>query len=128
MMSIQPDRELSFSPDFAARVMTQADSIRRRRRLVGYGTVTLLLASGVAAGVFLSAPARHPAPAPVMASVSSPTIDVSPRAPTDPLQFLFPDAEPVVLFADSYSDRVYGREREPGELLFVRDLGQTDDL
>ena len=128
MMSIQPDRELSFSPDFAARVMTQADSIRRRRRLVGYGTVTLLLASGVAAGVFLSVPARHAAPVPVMASVRTERMDVRVSRRTDPLQFLFPDAEPVVLFADSYSDRVYGREREPGELLFARDLGQTDDL
>ena len=129
MMSIQPDRELSFSPEFAARVITQADAIRRRRRAAGYGTFTVLVASVVVtAGVFLSAPERRVAPAPVVMSAGNPRIDISPRTATDPLQFLVPDAGPVAQFASTYSDRVYGRQREPGELLFARDLEQTDDL
>ena len=124
MMRIQPDREFAFSPDFAMRVMTGADSIRRRRRFAGYGTVTLLVASAVTAGVLLTAPARHVAPAPVIASVRTERMDVSVNRQTDPLQFLFPDAEPVVQFADDYWTANYGRERRAGEFLFTTEAEQ----
>ncbi|HEY1961506.1 MAG TPA: hypothetical protein VGG69_03725 [Rhizomicrobium sp.] len=120
MMNLQYDRgELSFSPDFAARVITEADAIRRRRRVVGYSSLTLLVASAVTASVFLSEPARHAARAPVVASISNPRVDFSPNMPTNPLQFLFPDAAPVAKFADAYSTANYGRERRPGEFLFT---------
>jgi hypothetical protein len=129
MMSTHSNAELPFSPDFAARVITQADAVRRRRRAAGYATVTFLVASAVTAGVFLSVPVRNAAPAPVVASATIPRIEASPNAlPTDPLQFLFPDAQPVAQFANSYSAQIYGRQRQPGELLFVDDIEDTDDL
>ena len=125
MMSTQSDPELVFSRDFAARVITQADAVRRRRRAAGYATVTFLVASAVTAGVFLSVPARNAAPAPVVARATIPRIEASPNAlPTDPLQFLFPDAQPVAQFADDYSTANYGRERRAGEFLFTNDVEQ----
>jgi hypothetical protein len=128
MNQLSDSGELSFSADFAARIITEADAIRRRRRVAGYGGLTLLVASVVTAGVLFTAPGRHAAPAPVVASISNPRVDFSPNLPTDPLQFLFPEAAPVAKFASSYSEQIYGRQRQPGELLFADETQETGDL
>ena len=125
------DRELFFSPDFAARVMTQANTIRKRRRAWYLGVASAALAGmGVTVSAVLVVPARLAAPAPSMSLAAGPEerIDVPGDTRTDPLQVLFPDAVPVVRFADRYSEMAYGREGRAGELPLANDGEDAGDL
>jgi hypothetical protein len=93
--------EPQLSADFADRVLALAERRRgaQRRHLHGIlaaSAVCVALAATLAGRGFLIA--QPPAAPPVLAAASAPLAE--PRADsTDPLSYLFPDAEPLARFA-----------------------------
>jgi hypothetical protein len=96
------------SPDFAARVLGEAEAVavrrRRTRRIIaGAGGTTCAAVVIVSWATFFRAPV---ASAPPRLSTLVAAASVAPASQTDDaaLGYLFPDAAPVALFASQYSD------------------------
>ena len=115
--------EVNFSPDFAQRVLAAADVVSERRRAWG---MTVLAGAGAAAlaAVLLTLPATH-APAPSAAIPVAPVASIDEFASADaaglrdPLQWMFPDAQPVARFAVQYSNATMGDAPQRQQMLFA---------
>jgi hypothetical protein len=102
--------EIVFSPDFAARVLGEADRIaarhRRQRRLAGSAAAA---AASLAFVFLVFVPTGRPhtgSKADVPRLVDMPLQASSDRSDDpDALGYLFPDAEPVARFAAQYSEQ-----------------------
>jgi hypothetical protein len=114
--------DVAFRPDFAARVLDEADAIAGRRRRQG-AAVAMAAVALAGLGLWGMQPAREAAP-----RVSAPATQVARNgelpaadetAQADPLQWMFPDAEPVAQFADTYTDAAMGGAEQRQQLLFA---------
>ncbi|HLY07415.1 MAG TPA: hypothetical protein VKR31_16835 [Rhizomicrobium sp.] len=109
-MNGNPDVDLQFSPDFAARVFETADRLTRRRhiqRLAGMSVMCAGLAAalvwvGISAAPQGAAPNRNP----TFASVSPSRVykesggrPAEPGSSGDALSWFFPDAQPLARYA-----------------------------
>lgn len=121
--------DIAFRPDFAARVLEQADTIARRRRWQQGAAVAMGAVALLGLGLWGMQPSREVAPrltAPVTQIASS--IELSPgdaAAQSEPLQWMFPDAEPVAQFADAYADAATGGVQQRQQLLFTDQVEGT---
>jgi len=128
-MNDEPSRpEVTFRPDFAARVLDEADALVRRRRWQGaVGATAAVVLLGL--GLWGLQPARETAPriaAPVTQIVSNSELpSAGETAQSDPLQWMFPDAEPVAQFADTYADAATGGAEQRQQLLFADEAEAT---
>jgi hypothetical protein len=127
-----PSVELQFSSDFASRVLNEADAIARRRRQWQISALSLA-AAGVAVAAVWSVPSfRNAAPVPaparsqVMASGALSWPDEAGQA--DPMQWIFPDAQPVAQFANGYSDAMTGNAARRQQVLFGENVEQDESL
>ena len=124
------------SPDFAARVMREADRRRHRRvllTLAGTGLAASLAAAAIvwvlnaptrAPGAMIPAteiePARQAAaraaevPAAMTETEAAWNAGLRPRESSDALSYFFPDATPLANFVDNYSIAAYGVSRNAG--------------
>jgi hypothetical protein len=115
--------EVAFRPDFASRVLSEADAIVRRRRWQQGAAVATATVALVGLGLWDLQPSREDAPriaAPVTqiaSNIELPAADAA--AQSDPLQWMFPDAEPVAQFADTYADAATGGADQRQQLLFA---------
>jgi hypothetical protein len=98
--------EPRFSPDFAARVLREAEAVLARRRtfrnLVAGGTLVALAAVGTITWVSYSAPngfGPRPEPAYAWAPDTSQVSSAEQSDQPDALAYLFPDAASVARFA-----------------------------
>lgn len=131
-MNEQPSlSELRFHPDFAMRVLDEADTIVRRRhnwRMAGVATAAVVAAFGL----WTLQPSSGPAPD--RASLHTPVTRTDELASariegqSDPLQWMFPDARPVAQFADTYSDAMTGDVARRQRQLFAEDIDQEESL
>ncbi|MGH6890141.1 MAG: hypothetical protein ACREHF_13265 [Rhizomicrobium sp.] len=100
--------ELFFSPDFAARVLGEADRIAarglRRRRLAGVAATAASLALLLWVFVPATGPDTHPAAGIPRFVDNGVQVSAAPNGEPDALGYLFPDAEPVARFAAQYAD------------------------
>lgn len=128
-MKNQDSADVPFSPDFAARILAQADTIVRRRRRDWRAAGITIGAAGLAIAALWSIPSsRDAAPRPTVPAVQvADTDEFAFRSPagSDPLQWMFPDAQPVVQFADRYSTASTGGAEQRQRLLFA---GETDGI
>lgn len=112
-MNLKDNAEgLPFRDDFAARVLIAADRATARQRRLRWGAATAT--ASLVAVVFIAAPWRG---APAVSSVRSTPPQIVARAEpdlstfgstaqdtqTDPLGYMFPDAEPLSRFSAQYS-------------------------
>jgi hypothetical protein len=115
--------EVHFSPDFAQRVLAAADVLSERRRFLG---MTAVAAGGAAAlaGILWAVPATHaPVPNTAAPAVQIASADEFASADSgglrDPLQWMFPDAQPVAQFAVQYSNASVGGATQRQQMLFA---------
>lgn len=127
-----PNPELHFSTDFASRVLNEADAIARRRRRwrmsalsVGAAGVALTLLWGLPQ-FHTSTPVRVASASQIAASGALTWPDETGSA--DPMQWMFPDAQPVAQFADGYSNSMIGNASQRQRILFADDADQEDSL
>jgi hypothetical protein len=114
--------DVAFRPDFAARVLDEVDAIARRQRW--QGTAVAMAAIGVVGlGLWGMQPAREAAPRIAVPSTQIASNRELPpadeTAQSDPLQWMFPDTEPVAQFADVYADTAMGGAEQRQQLLFA---------
>lgn len=120
-MSGQTLEQLPFSADFAARVLREADSVRRRTR------ARLFAAAGAAlvvigAGAFWSMPRNADRALPGTVAFDSgggALAFASTSGQTDPLSYMFPDAQPLAQFSDEYASATSGGAMQRQQLLFA---------
>jgi len=115
--------DVHLSPDFAARVLAQAGTIARRRRQWWTAGVTMATTAGVVIAALWGVPSpRQFAPSPATPVTQIPDADEfasASEAGTEPLQWMFPDAEAVTQFADQYSTASAGGVDQRQQLLFA---------
>lgn len=125
--------ELPFSADFSSRVLQQVDGIVRRRRehrMTAAALAAIAILSGaVVAGMWsVPRPQQPQVPVPVALAASDET-GVAAGPSSDPLAFLFPDAEPVARFADQYTAASAPvEERNAFALATPADESENEDL
>lgn len=122
---------LHFSADFAARVVAKADAILRRRRRVAvamssFGALAILAASLWSIQVS-RAPTAQPAPSGVQI-VGARQFTWPESGQPDPMQWMFPDAQPVAQFASTYSESMMGGARQRQRLLLADDSDPGESL
>jgi len=120
------DKDLHFSPGFAARVVDEVDSVATRQRKfwqVASSATAIVLAGAAVTGIF-GWPSRQRPAAPVNTPVVV-SIDVGATAstsnyPTDPVDYMFPDARTLARFSDDYSGVTGVTARQ--NILFADDM------
>jgi hypothetical protein len=123
MMSDEVSRkDLRFSPDFAGRVLREADRIAARREYLVRASVlaTALAVTGVF-GAWRMVGSQAPTPAaPSMVAASAQTMSraVAESAQTEPLDYMFPEATPLAQFSDQYSAAIAGGAAARRNMLF----------
>jgi len=122
--------DVRLSPDFATRVLAQAGTIARRRRQWRSAGVTMATVAVIIAVLWGVPSSRHSTPgpaAPVSEIADADDVASASEAGTDPLQWMFPDAEPVVRFADQYSTASTGGVEQRQQLLFADETEGSRD-
>ena len=123
--------QVQFSHDFAARVVEESNRIvRRRQRIVGtlssVGFLAILAASLWSIQVS-RAPTAQPAPSGVQI-VGARQFTWPDSGQPDPMQWMFPDAQPVAQFASTYSESMMGGARQRQRLLLADDSDPGESL
>jgi hypothetical protein len=120
--------DLSFRPDFASRVLDEADRVSaRRERVMRASVLAAAFAVTGAFGVWSVVRSRAPAPAaPSLTVASAQTMSgaVAQSAQTEPLDYMFPEATPLAQFADEYSGAVSNTTTTRQNILFAGESGQ----
>ena len=127
-MTEQGSERLHFSPDFAERVLAQADTVARRRRDWRTAGITVAASGLMVAALWSIPPSREAAPRPAVPAVQIADTEefaFRSQAGSDPLQWMFPDAQPVAQFAAQYSTASTGGAEQRQRLLFA---GETDGI
>jgi hypothetical protein len=113
--------DLPFSPDFAGRVLDEADRVAARRgNVMRLGGLAAAVAVTGAFGLWSMIGARAPAP-PSMIVANAQTMSgaVAESARTEPMDYMFPEAAPLAEFADEYSGAVAGATTARQNILFA---------
>jgi hypothetical protein len=121
-MSEQQSGDVHFTPDFAERVLARADAIARRRRNWTAGVMGL--AAAVVAVALSGVVPEKPRPIPAAPAVQVANADEfasASLAGTDPLQWMFPDAQAVAEFSGRYANASSGGAERRQQLLFADD-------
>lgn len=122
--------KLAFRPEFAARVLDAAEALRRRRRLVlrwtGAAAAVLVLTAAAGLGMrprlALQQPQAEAVPE-LIASMNA--LSAGPETRSEPLDFMFPDAEPLARFSDRYSRSGLGATRNDN-VIFADEAEESD--
>lgn len=123
--------ELQFHPDFATRVLDEADAVARRRhnwRMAGVATAAAVAAVGLWTLQQSSAPVPNRASLHIPVTRADELASARIEGQSDPLQWMFPDARPVAQFADTYSDAMTGDVARRQRQLFAEDVDQEESL
>lgn len=121
--------ELPFRPDFAARVLAEADGFVARRRKWKISGAAVGAIGAMLLGLWSVSPSRNTRPE-LTASAWQPGETGEFGWPEearfrDPLQWMFPDAQPVAQFADLYSNASNGGVRQRQQMLFADAAGES---
>jgi hypothetical protein len=122
--------DLSFSPDFAGRVLNEAGRITAQRQRVMRASVLAAAVAAVGAFGLWSVGSRAPKPAgsPILAeNFGNAANAVAESAQTEPLDYMFPEATPLAQFADQYSGAVSGATTTRQNILFAGETGQDSE-
>jgi hypothetical protein len=123
--------DLSFSPDFASRVLNEAGRIAARRRRVTRASVlvaTIAITGALGLWSVVGSRAPEPAGSPIVAeNFGNASNAVAESAQTEPLDYMFPEAAPLAQFADQYSGAVSGATAARQNILFAGETGQDSE-
>jgi hypothetical protein len=104
----QMPSEMSFSPDFASRVLDEAGRVAARRtRMKRMGVLSAALVVTGAFGLWSAIGSRTPmpaAPVTIATSTDSEPLTVAQSARTEPLNYMFPGAASLVELSDQYAN------------------------
>ncbi len=127
-MDEMPCGELSFSPDFASRVLNEANRVAlRRRRIVRASALSAAFAVTGAFGLWSVTGSRAPMrvdPATVATSTDAEPVTLAQSAQSEPLDYMFPEATPLAELADQYASETAGGVTARRDMLFAGDTGQ----
>ena len=114
--------EMPFHPDFASRVLEEADhAIARRERLAHMGVLAAVVALTSAFGIWSTF--EPPAPqtaAPAVIATNTQTMSgaFAQSAQTEPLNYMFPEATSLADLSDQYSNAMTAGVTARRNLLF----------
>ena len=100
--------ELPFRPDFAVRVLEEADhAIAKRERLAHMGVLAAVVAVTSAFAIWSTTEQQAPqtaAPAVIATNTQTLSGAFAQSAQTEPLNYMFPEATPLADLSDQYSN------------------------
>jgi hypothetical protein len=121
--------DVSFSPDFAGRVLEEADRIAaRRERVLRASVLAVAFAATGVVGVW--SVWRVPKPVtPTIVAANTQTLSdaVAQSARTEPLDYMFPEATPLAEFADQYSGAATSATATRQDILFAGETTQDSE-
>ena len=116
------DMELPFRPDFAARVLEEADhAIARRERLAHMGVLAAVVALTSVFGIWSTLEPQAPqtaAPAVIATNTQTMSGAFAKSAQTEPLNYMFPEATSLADLSDQYSNAMTAGVTARRNLLF----------
>lgn len=114
--------ELPFRPDFAVRVLEEADhAIAKRERLAHMGVLATVVALTSAFGFWSTIEPQAPqAAAPAVIATNTQTLSsaFAKSAQTEPLDYMFPGATSLAELSDQYADATTAAVAARRDLLF----------
>ena len=107
-MTAEKTSELPFSPDFASRVLEEADhAIAKRERLAHMGVLAAVVALTSAFGIWSTLEPQAPqadASFTIAANAQTMSGAFAQSAQTEPLNYMFPSATPLADLSDQYAN------------------------
>jgi len=112
--------EMPFRPDFASRVLEEADhAIAKRERLAHMGVLAAVVALTSAFGFWSTLEPQAPqADAPIATNTQTMSSAFAKSAQTEPLNYMFPEATSLADLSDQYSNAMTAGVTARRNLLF----------